>query len=134
MSMKIRSLIAAFAISTISTTAIAQDANKEEPAGPPAGEPTVFTSEDSVRINGQTINYDVTAKETYFFNEKDAPDASIFSFSYVKKDVADPTTRPVMFVFNGGPGSASLWLHMGVIGPKIDPSSIRAMNWSPTSR
>lgn len=119
MSMKIRSLIAAFAISTLSTTAIAQDATTEEPAGPPAGEPAVFTSEDSVRINGQTINYDVTAKETYFFNEKDAPDASIFSFSYVKKGVADPTTRPVMFVFNGGPGSASLWLHMGVIGPKI---------------
>ena len=102
----------------LGTSAIAQD-KQEEPSGPPAGEPAVFTSTDTVRIGGKQIAYDVTAKETFFYDQKDAPNASIFSFSYVAKNTADPTTRPVIFVFNGGPGSASLWLHMGVIGPKL---------------
>jgi len=38
--------------------------------------------------------------------------------SYVRSDVTDPSTRPVTFLFNGGPGSASMWLHMGSVGPK----------------
>lgn len=113
-----RAAISALAALSLSTAALAQD-GKDEPKGPPAGEPAIYTSSDSVRINGKTINYDVTAKETFFFDEKDAPNASIFSFSYIAKGTGDPTKRPVMFVFNGGPGSASLWLHMGVVGPKI---------------
>ena len=64
----------------LGTSAIAQD-KKEEPSGPPAGEPAVFTSTDTVRIGGKQIAYDVTAKETFFYDQKDAPNASIFSFS-----------------------------------------------------
>ena len=115
-----RAIALCFSFAALSSPSLAQHANEtSETAGPPATEPAVFTSSDSVRINGRTINYDVTAKETYFYDETDAPNASIFSFSYVAQGVTDPTTRPVMFVFNGGPGSASLWLHMGVVGPKI---------------
>ncbi len=45
------------------------------------------------------------------------PEAAVFTTSYFLDD-ADPKARPVCFVFNGGPGSASIWLHLGALGPK----------------
>jgi carboxypeptidase C (cathepsin A) len=45
------------------------------------------------------------------------PEAAVLTTSYVLKG-ADPRTRPVCFAFNGGPGSASIWLHLGALGPK----------------
>ena len=50
-------------------------------------------------------------------NEKDEP-VALFGFTAYVKDGSDPRTRPIMFAYNGGPGSASIWLHMGVLGPK----------------
>ena len=50
-------------------------------------------------------------------NDKDEPIA-LFGFTAYVKDGADPRTRPIMFAYNGGPGSASAWLHMGILGPK----------------
>lgn len=81
-------------------------------------EPKVFTRDFSGAFNGASVNYTTTAGETFLKNDKGDDIAAIFSVAYVKKDTADPRTRPVTFVFNGGPGSASLWLHMGVFGPK----------------
>ena len=49
--------------------------------------------------------------------KRDEPEAAVFTTSYFL-DGADPLTRPVCFVFNGGPGSASIWLHLGALGPK----------------
>jgi carboxypeptidase C (cathepsin A) len=49
--------------------------------------------------------------------DPERPDAEIFHVAYTAKD-ADPATRPVTFVFNGGPGAASLYLHIAAIGPK----------------
>ena len=46
------------------------------------------------------------------------PKAKVFFTAYTLDDVADPATRPLMFAFNGGPGSASIWLHMASIGPR----------------
>ena len=46
----------------------------------------------------------------------DAPQAAVFTFAYLLKDA--PATRPVCFAFNGGPGSSSVWLHLGALGPK----------------
>jgi carboxypeptidase C (cathepsin A) len=46
------------------------------------------------------------------------PTARIFYVAYFKKDTADATKRPVTFIYNGGPGSATMWLHMGTFGPK----------------
>jgi len=50
-------------------------------------------------------------------NEKDEPQALIYSTSYIRTDVKDPA-RPISFIYNGGPGSASVWLHMGAFGPR----------------
>ena len=50
-------------------------------------------------------------------DKKDAPAASLFYAAYFKK-AANPAERPLMFVFNGGPGSSTIWLHMGAFGPR----------------
>ncbi len=50
-------------------------------------------------------------------DEDGKPQASFF-FVYYSKDGADPAKRPITFAFNGGPGSSSVWLHMGAFGPK----------------
>lgn len=70
-------------------------------------------------IDGKKIPYKVIAGKTQLKDDEGKPRASIFSTSYVRTDVKDPSKRPVMFAFNGGPGSSSVWLHIGVLGPKI---------------
>lgn len=51
-------------------------------------------------------------------DEAGKPKANVFFTAYTRDDVGDVSKRPILFSFNGGPGSASLWLHLGVIGPK----------------
>lgn len=86
----------------------------EKPA--PVPEPRQFVTEHSGRFNGMSMRYRVTAGETYLRDLDGEPKASIFAFAYTRTDT--DTVRPVTFVWNGGPGSASLWLHMGTFGPK----------------
>lgn len=81
-------------------------------------EPTRFVSEHSGRFNGEHIDYTATAGETYLRDLEGEPTATIFTFSYIKTNLSDGESRPVTFVWNGGPGSASTWLHMGGYGPK----------------
>lgn len=81
-------------------------------------EPKVFVKSFTGRFNDERIAYTVKAGETFLKNDDGDDTASIFTVAYTKNGVDDPTSRPVTFVFNGGPGSASLWLHMGVFGPK----------------
>jgi carboxypeptidase C (cathepsin A) len=66
------------------------------------------------------ITYDLTAQQLPIRNENGDIEVRMFYVSYEKKG-ADPTKRPVMFCFNGGPGSATIWLHVGVLGPKRVP-------------
>ena len=96
------------------------------------------TTEDSIPIpaesnsvtkhdwtaNGNTIHYTATAGNLLIRDEKDKPNGSIFYVAYTE-DGADPLTRPVTFFYNGGPGSATIWLHMGSLGP------IRVISSSP---
>ncbi len=79
--------------------------------------PRRFVTDHRVIIKGKPIEYRATAGETCITNVHGEPVARIFSFDYVKQGPREPT-RPVLFVFNGGPGSASIWLHMGILGPK----------------
>jgi carboxypeptidase C (cathepsin A) len=69
------------------------------------------------RVGGQDINYTATAANYVIKADDGTPKVSIFFVSYVKDDVADITRRPIAFVYNGGPGSASMYTHMG-LGPK----------------
>lgn len=77
--------------------------------------PTVSVTRHSGTFNGQRMSYVATAGETFLRNDDGTATASIFSTAYVKEP-RDPS-RPVTFLYNGGPGSASLWLHMGGLGP-----------------
>jgi len=73
----------------------------------------------SIVLGGETIPYTATAANYVLKSDDGEPKASIFSITYTRDGVKDPATRPVTFCFNGGPGSASLWVHMGAFGPKI---------------
>jgi carboxypeptidase C (cathepsin A) len=79
--------------------------------------PRQWVTQHKTTLRGKVLSYTATAGETYITNLAGEPTASFFSFSYVK-DGPMESSRPVLFVFNGGPGAASIWLHMGVIGPK----------------
>lgn len=71
-----------------------------------------------VTINGQPVAYRAVAGTLILKDEKCKPKASIFYISYTKEDVGQTSDRPVTFCFNGGPGSSSVWLHLGILGPK----------------
>ncbi len=72
----------------------------------------------SVVIDGKTISYTATAGALILKNEKDEPIALFGYTAYTKDGESDASKRPVTFAYNGGPGSSSYWLHMGIIGPK----------------
>jgi carboxypeptidase C (cathepsin A) len=84
---------------------------------PVAPEEKSVVTHHSARIGGQTINYTATAA-TYNIKADDGTvKATMFYVAYTKDGIADPAKRPVSFVYNGGPGSASLFTHMGM-GPE----------------
>ncbi len=80
-------------------------------------EPT-STTKHSMRVGGRQLNYTVTAGFMPIRNGLSGEtEAKMFYMAYTL-DAADVKTRPLMFSFNGGPGSASVWLHLGALGPK----------------
>lgn len=97
------------------TGVLAQGPDGAAEAQTPVPEPTHFTSQHTGTFNGKRLSYQVDAGETYLRNGEGEPTAAIFSFDYV---VEDDSQRPVTFIWNGGPGSSSNWLHMGGYGPK----------------
>ncbi len=79
-------------------------------------------SEASIVLGGRTLAYRAIAEFVPVVaggvdDKRGDPEAAVFTTSYFLA-AADPATRPVCFVFNGGPGSASIWLHLGALGPK----------------
>ncbi|WP_440224708.1 S10 family peptidase [Dokdonella sp. MW10] len=96
----------------------------------PAGKPDAKSAESagvaerssthkaSVTIRGQRIAYTATAGTLVLKDKAGKPRAEVFHVAYVRDGVRDAATRPVTYVFNGGPGSSSVWLHLGVIGPR----------------
>lgn len=85
--------------------------------------PKTVERRGSVTIDGKEIDYKVTTSRLVIKRDDGTPRASIFHVAYTRKDVKDISKRPVMFAFNGGPGSSAVWLHLGALGPKIVPTS-----------
>jgi carboxypeptidase C (cathepsin A) len=75
-------------------------------------------TEHSITLDGRTIPYRATASTLLLRNDKGEPIALMYSVAYTRSDVSDLSRRPIAFLYNGGPGSASMWLHMGAFGPK----------------
>jgi carboxypeptidase C (cathepsin A) len=85
-------------------------------AAPPKEESSI--TEHSIKIGGQTIPYKATAATILLKSEKDEPTALVYFTAYTRSDAKDLSQRPIAFVYNGGPGSASVWLHMGSFSPR----------------
>lgn len=80
--------------------------------------PARFESEHSIELNGQIIPYRTVSEDNVFYNAEGKPAASIFSYSYFRTDVKDVSSRPVIFAYNGGPGSSSIYVHTGFFGTR----------------
>ena len=93
--------------------------SKKESKRKPILKAQSFVTKHKGIYGGKTIDYTTTAKETFLTNKEGDSIATFWSVAYTKTNMGDVTKRPVTFVFNGGPGSASMWLHMGFFGPKI---------------
>lgn len=109
--MKFKFLIAAFL--TINLSFAQQKESTIKEADPKA---QVFESKHSVTIDGKTINLNAKAGTMELKDENNKPIA-LFGFTAYFKEGLDKN-RPIIFAFNGGPGSSSYWLHMGIMGPK----------------
>jgi carboxypeptidase C (cathepsin A) len=72
----------------------------------------------TVSLDGQKIDYTVKAGTILLRDRENKPTAEIFYIAYTKDNVGDLSQRPITFSFNGGPGSSSVWLHMGLLGPR----------------
>ncbi|WP_009958013.1 S10 family peptidase [Verrucomicrobium spinosum] len=80
--------------------------------------PRQVQSQHSVVINGTAVSYTATAGMMPLKDAEGKTTAEIFFMAYTKDGVADVTKRPVTFSFNGGPGSSSVWMHLGLLGPR----------------
>jgi carboxypeptidase C (cathepsin A) len=98
----------------------AQEAPKKDAdrPRPPQPEEKTVTTHHRVTIDGKEIRYTANAGTLLLKQEDGTPRASIFYIAYTKDGVQDVGKRPLLFSFNGGPGSSSVWLHLGTFGPR----------------
>ncbi len=88
-------------------------------AKPVQSEIPLSVTNHTLTINGQTINYKATAGYMSLTDEAGKTRANVFFVAYTREGTGiTSANRPVTFSYNGGPGSASVWLHMGALGPK----------------
>jgi carboxypeptidase C (cathepsin A) len=99
----------------------ASAASSDRPVTPIPPEKSSVTSHE-IKVGSKTLHYTATAGNLLIQADAGQPDAeqpnaSVFYVAYTLDGVADMSSRPLTFLYNGGPGSASMWLHMGSIGP-----------------
>src|SRR6266404_2723413 len=92
---------------------------QEQPSPTPEEVPVVTHHE--IRAGGRTLRYTATAGMMPIKNRDGETEARIFFMAYTLDDAGNRGRRPLTFSFNGGPGSASVWLHLGCIGPRRIP-------------
>ncbi len=108
------------------------DKDKKEAALPVGAETKVETKHDWM-AGGRTVHYTATAGTLQIKDEEDKVIGTMFYVAYTEDGVA-AGSRPVTFLYNGGPGSASLWLHMGSVGPvRVVTDSPKATGPAPFS-
>lgn len=80
--------------------------------------PERVTTQHTATIAGQKIDYDATVGDVILRDDDQNPTAAVYFTAYIRRGVSDVTHRPVVFAYNGGPGSSSIWVHMGAFGPR----------------
>ncbi len=91
---------------------------EKKPAAPKEQKEQKVETQHSVRIGGRKIDYTATTGTILLKEEDGKAKASVFYIAYTRDGVSDLSQRPLTFSFNGGPGSSSVWLHLGLLGPK----------------
>jgi carboxypeptidase C (cathepsin A) len=79
---------------------------------------TPVVTHHALSLEGQTLNYTATVAQMPLKDASGETEAHIFYMAYTLDGAADPAKRPLTFCFNGGPGSPSVWVHMGGMGPR----------------
>ncbi len=120
--MRIRMVLTFILIILINIGAFAQSiAKKEEQKKsnkPILAEEKFVKTQHSVRVGGKEVRYTATPGQIVLRRPNGEPRANMFFVAYTRDGVTDMRSRPVTFCYNGGPGSATIWLHMGTLGPK----------------
>lgn len=118
--MLLRTLVAGLSLLALAPPLAAQDRTAEpkgDAAAPAIADPVRSVTRHTGTFGGTRMAYRAIAGDTYLKDKDGKPLASITSYTYLKEGPVDPN-RPITFLWNGGPGSGSLWLHMGAFGPK----------------
>ncbi|MHB8303263.1 MAG: S10 family peptidase [Acidobacteriaceae bacterium] len=138
MPVKIRTACIAIFLSAMAT-ALPLHAQEKKPDEPKAKAPAAADTKPSpvpeekssvtqhtIAVNGQTLHYTATAGTLTIRDADNKPNGSMFYVAYTL-DSPSPKTRPVTFLYNGGPGSSTMWLHMGSFAPmRIETASPQA--------
>ncbi|MDQ3656436.1 MAG: peptidase S10 [Chloroflexota bacterium] len=90
----------------------------DKPVTTEAPLPDPIVRQHSVKIGGKSFAYTTTAGQLPIKNDKGETEANLYFTAYTLDNPKDGDRRPLTFTFNGGPGSASVWLHMGGLAPK----------------
>ncbi len=114
--MYLRLLLTLASLCMLSGAVLAQASETPKDAKAEPKEVLVETQHE-VEIAGEVIKYKATAGKLLMKSDDLKSRAEVFFIAYTKNE-ADAATRPVTFCFNGGPGSSSVWLHLGMLGPK----------------
>jgi carboxypeptidase C (cathepsin A) len=93
-----------------------EGAKKEAPEPKPAN----WTTKHSIQLGGAAVEYDAVVGSIILRDDKEKATAELFYTAYFRtgRGAGDASARPLIFSYNGGPGSASFWLHMGIMGPR----------------
>jgi carboxypeptidase C (cathepsin A) len=115
-------LVATLAVWLVACNAFAAEQDKADDTAPPTTltQPRTSETTGTVTVEGKRIAYKAVAGTLVLHehgDREDEPTVSMFYAAYFKQGV-DPLQRPITFVYNGGPGSATVWLHMGAFGPR----------------
>jgi len=92
------------------------EAKQQERPAPPTEQESI--TEHTVQIGGRAVAYRAEARTTVLRNEAGGARAAMFTVAYTRTDAGSGEERPLTFAFNGGPGSSSAWLHLGLLGPR----------------
>jgi carboxypeptidase C (cathepsin A) len=105
----------------------------DKPTPPPPEEKSAVTRH-TLSLDGKSWPYTATAGNLLLKDDDGAVKASVFYIAYTLDGVKEPGARPVTFSFNGGPGAASLWVHLGAFGPKTVERTDEGMALPPPGR
>lgn len=113
------------ALTILTLSSVAQTAEESEkpavkkPMAPMVGKADSSVTRHEIMIRGQHVSYKAVAGTEPVIDEDGKAIASVFYTYYERTDVSNRNTRPLIISFNGGPGSASVWMHIAYTGPKV---------------